>query len=211
MDKRFLIILGLIIAAFVGILVFTGDDSSSSGGVPSENVRGNLSSSVELVSYKDFECGPCAYFHPLDEEVYEKYKDQVKFRFRHYPIENSHPNTRAAHRAAEAAGKQGKFFEMTDILFTNQTQWYSQATSSPIAIFESYATQLNLNMDQFKTDFASDSVNSTISADKQLGSEAQVTGTPSYFINGELLDNNELSSIESFSAVIDEALKSQSN
>ncbi|MCU0667144.1 MAG: DsbA family protein [Patescibacteria group bacterium] len=210
MDKRFLLILGLIVVGFIGLLFFTGKDDSSAGGTPSENVRGKLDSKVELTAYKDFECGPCASYHPLEEQVYEKYKDSVKFRFRHYPIESSHPNTRAAHRAAEAAGKQGKFFEMANILFINQQQWYTQATNSPIAIFEVYAKDLGLNIDQFKSDFASEAVNSTISADKDLGTQAGVKGTPSYYINDVFVENQELTSVDDFSKKLDEALANSS-
>ncbi len=208
MDKRFLGVMGIVIALFIGLMIFGngGSDDAGSTGTPSNHARGKLDSKVEVVAYKDFECPPCGQFHPLEEQVYEKYQDKVRFVFKHFPIDTSHPNARAAHRAAEAAGLQGKFFEMADLLFTNQSQWSSQVTASPQPVFESFATQLALDITKYKADVELESTNSTINADRSEGNDKGVTGTPTFFINGQKVDNGDLSTLESFSAKIDEAL-----
>lgn len=208
MDKRFLIIMGIIIVLFVGLMAFgnKGNTDTGSTGTTSNHVRGKTDSTVEVVAYKDFECPPCGQFHPLEEAVYEQYKDKVRFVFRHFPVESSHPNARAAHRAAEAAGLQGKFFEMQDLLFTNQQQWSSQVTNNPQPIFEGYAQQLELDIAKYNSDFALESTNSTINADRAEGNDKGVSGTPTFFINGTKMDNGDLSTLELFSAELDKAL-----
>ena len=209
MDKRFIIILAVIILGFIGVIVFNNfsqkDQTVSTAGT-SNHTRGNQESTVELVAYKDFECPPCAQFHPIEEQLYENYKDKVKFTFKHFPIDTIHPNTRAAHRAAEAAGLQGKFFEMQNLIYQNQDQWNTQATNNPQPIFESYAQRLGLDIEKFKTDVALDSTNKTINADISAGKQIGVNGTPSYFINGNQLNTGEINSLEAFSKKLDEAL-----
>lgn len=209
MDKRFLIIMLVIIAAFIGIFIFSGSgDESASGGQPSSHTKGITESNVRLVVYEDFGCPACAAFAPIVDEVVDIYSDQIVYQFKHYPIPSS-TNSFAAHRAAEAAGNQGKFFEMYDLLFPRQQQW-AQADSAR-SIFETYAQEIELDIAQFNEDFEAESTNSTINADKQEGIDAGVTGTPSFFLNGQLLDNNEIQTVDSFSQKIEEALSSGSN
>lgn len=209
MDRRFIIILVVLILGFMGIILFNNikqKDQPASTANTSNHSRGNQESKVELVAYKDFECPPCAQFHPIEEQLYEAYKDKVKFTFKHFPIDTIHPNTRAAHRAAEAAGLQGKFFEMQNLIYQNQDQWYTQATTNPQPIFESYAQQLGLDLAKFKADVALDSTNKTINADVASGKQIGVNGTPSYFINGSQLNTGEINSLEKFSKKLDEAI-----
>lgn len=209
MDKRFIIILAVIVLGFIGVIVFNNfsqsDQTVSTAGT-SNHTRGNLQSPVELVVYKDFECPPCAQFYPIEEQLYEDYKDKVKFTFKHFPIDTIHPNTRAAHRAAEAAGLQGKFFEMHSLIYQNQQQWETRSTTNPQPIFESYAQQLGLDLEKFKTDVTLDSTNKTINADINAGKQIGVNGTPSFFLNGKQLNTGEINSLEAFAKKLDEAL-----
>lgn len=206
MDKRFLIIMAVLITAFVGIFVYSSASNKDNNniGQPSNHVKGGNSKNVELLAYEDFQCPACAQFEPIVNEVFNKYKNDIQFRFRHFPIDTIHPNTRAASRTAEAAGNQGKFFEMYDILFSRQQQWESSNNVKPI--FESYAQELNLDMAKFNTDFESEVTNSTINADKQLGNDNGVEGTPTFFLNGEKLDSKEIQTVEGFSKKIEEAI-----
>lgn len=209
MDKRFIIILAVIILGFIGVIVFNNfsqKDQAVSSAETSNHTRGNQQSPVEFIAYKDFECPPCAQFHPIEEQLYNNYKDKVKFTFKHFPIDTIHANTRAAHRAAEAAGLQGKFFEMQDLIYQNQEQWNTQATTNPQPIFESYAQKLGLDLEKFKADVALDSTNKIINADISAGKQAGVSGTPSFFINGTQLNNGEINSLEALSKKLDEAL-----
>lgn len=210
MDKRFLIIMAVIITAFVGIFIFSSSSSEQGEvGALSNHVKGSNAKNVELVVYEDFQCPACGAFEPIVSEVVNKYIDDIQYRFRHFPIDTIHPNARAASRAAEAAGNQGKFFEMYDILFARQQQWSDSQNAK--SIFDTYAQEIALNIDQFNEDFGSETTNSTINADKQEGNDRGVSGTPTFFLNGEQLDNNEIQTVEDFSKKIEEAINAASN
>ena len=212
MDKRFLAVVGVIIVAFIGFAVANRDSSntgSSGDAKPTNHVKGENAKQITLVEYGDFQCPVCALYEPTVKEVYEKYKGDIQFQFRHFPIQTAHENALAASRAAEAAAIQGKFWEMHDLLYANQTSWARSQT--PQTFYEQYAQQIGLNVDQYKTDFASSKVNDLINADAAEGSRVGVDGTPSFFLNGKKIPNSELSdqnqpSLEKFSKVIDEAI-----
>ena len=210
MDRRFLVIMAVIIVAFLGIFFFGNakkdTNTNNSVGTVSNHSTGNNAKNVELLVYGDFECPACGQFSAIEKQVVDTYKNDIKFTFRHYPIDTIHPNARAAARAAEAAGAQGKFFEMHDLLYLNQSVWSSQVTTNPQPIFEDYAKQLGLDVAKFKADYASDIANSTINADKNEGNNKGVSGTPTYFINGQKIDNSQLTTVEGFSKVIQDAI-----
>lgn len=208
MGNRFILILAAIAVLFVGLLVFSKDDSGTGNTnvQPSSHTKGG--GTVTLVEYGDFECPFCGTFYPIVQQVKEKYGDKITFQFRHFPIVSAHPNAMIAHRAAEAAGKQGKFFEMHDLIYENQQRWSAQAgVSQSVAndLMVSFAEQLNLNIEQFKTDAASSAINDAIQADVKAGQDLRVSGTPTFFLNGNKLDSPR-DSVEYFSEKIDEAL-----
>ncbi len=212
MDKRFIVILAVIVAAFGGLLWFTNKGKNNTGdgsGQVSNHVQGAGTKGVTLVEYGDFECGGCYQYFPVVKQVKAKYGDDITFQFRHFPLTQAHPNAMAAHRAAEAAGLQGKFFEMHDQLYQNQPNWSAaNGTSSTAAIktFEAYAVSLGLDITKFQQDFAAVSVNGTINADYEAGSKAGVSGTPTFFINGKKYETENLRSLDDFAAAIDEAI-----
>lgn len=213
MDKRFLIILGVVILGLIGIFVFTRDkaaapstSSDNSNVSVSNHTKGKEDSRVKLLVFGDFQCSACVQFYPIEKQVVDKYIDQISFTFRHFPLDNIHPNARAASRAAEAAGLQGKFFEMHDLLYEQQSAWINK--SNPLETFVSFANILKLDTNKFKSDFASEAVNSKINADYKDGQKKGVDGTPTYFLNGQKLNLEEIQTVELFSKQIDEALKS---
>ena len=198
MDKKFIIILVVAVLALGGIFAFSQikgnkSDTKSSGSV-SNNSIGNNSKNVELVEYGDFQCPSCSQYFPIVEAAQKQFANDIKFTFRHFPLTSIHKNALAASRAAEAAGKQGKFFEMYALLYQNQQVWSEQ--SNPIPTFQSYAEQIGLNMNQYNTDFASEATNSTINADVAEGTSKGVSGTPTFYINGKKLDNKDISSLD---------------
>lgn len=208
MDKRFGLILVTVVAVIFGVFFFTRDGSvenqdTNTTATVSNHTKGT--GKVQLIEYGDFECPACAQFHPLINQVIDKYGDQIAFTFRHYPIDTIHRNARAAHRAAESAGLQGKFFEMHDELYNNQAAWSN--SNNPVPIFEGYATSLGLDIEKFKTDFASSAVNDTINADTAEGkSKYSVDSTPTFILNGEKLRNTDIGTLDAISAKIDAAL-----
>lgn len=215
MDKRFVAVIGVIVLAFIGFAFFNrdnGNSGSSGDAQPTNHVKGANAKQITLVEYGDFQCPVCAAYEPTIKEVYEKYKGDIQFQFRHFPIQASHENALAGSRAAEAAGLQGKFWEMHDLLYANQNSWSRSQT--PQTFYEQYAQSIGLNLEQYKTDFASSKVNDAVNADAAEGNKAGVDGTPSFFINGKKVSNADLSdqnqpSVEKFSKIIEEAIKAK--
>lgn len=149
--------------------------------------QGPADAKVTLVEYADFECPACAAYQPVLKEVKETYKDDLRFVYRHFPLP-MHRNAVAASLASEAAGKQGKFWEMHDLLYKKQKEWGSK-TAEDRSMFEKYATELGLNLDQFKTDIMSDEVRDKVEEQKSSGEDLNVRGTPTFFLNGEQITN----------------------
>jgi protein-disulfide isomerase len=213
MDRRFLIVLAILILGLGGLFVFTRNKANAPGSnstaSASNHVRDTSASGVDLLVYGDFQCPVCKPFYYVEKQVLDKYPGQIRLTFRNFPLDSIHPNARAAARAAEAAGLQDMFFEMHDILYENQDEWSS--LSSPQQAFEGYASNLGLDITKFKTDLVSEAVNDTINADKKDGEDRGVEGTPTYFLNGEKLSNSDIGTVETFSAKIESALLSGSN
>jgi protein-disulfide isomerase len=212
-DRRFLIVLAVLILGLGGLFIFTRNKASAPSNntvsTVSNHVEGLNTKKVELLVYGDFECSACAAFHPIEKQVVNKYFNDISYTFRHFPLDNIHPNARAASRAAEAAGLQGKFFEMHDMLYENQDSWLS--LSQPLTAFKTFATTLGLDVNRFETDFASETVNSTINADKKEGESRGIDGTPTFFLNGEKLNNADISTVDGFSAKIEAAIQAASH
>jgi len=212
MDKRFIVILVVVVLGLAGIFFIgknkssssTSSSSSSAVGTVSNHTRGNNAKKVNLTVYGDFQCPICGQFYPIEKKVVDTYQNDISFTFMHFPLESIHPNARAAARAAEAAGLQGKFFEMHDLLYENQSAWSSSSDS--LTIFTAYALQLGLDAAKFKSDFASETVNSTINADLKNGNSKGVNGTPTYYLNGQKLENGDIGSYDKFSAKIQDAI-----
>jgi protein-disulfide isomerase len=213
MDRRFLIVLAILILGLGGLLVFTRNKATAPGSSDtasaSNHVRDIGANGVELLIYGDFQCSVCKPFYYVEKQVLDKYPGQIRLTFRNFPLDSIHPNARAAARAAEAAGLQDMFFEMHDMLYENQDNW--SALSSPQSTFEEYATNLGLDIAKFKTDLVSEAVNDTINADRKDGEDRGVEGTPTYFLNGEKLNNSDIGTVETFSAKIESALLSANN
>lgn len=215
MSKQFVAIVIACLIALFGIFAITSKKDSSpntntngsSTSKLSNNVFGQNAKKVTLVEYGDFQCPACGQYHPLVKQLIEEYKTDIQFQFRNFPLQAIHPNARAASRAAEAAAKQGKYWEMHDQLYEQQDSW--KDSSSVRTVFEGYASQLGLKLDQFKTDFASEAVNETINADYQEGQKLGVSGTPTFFLQGKKIDKNP-QTLDEFKKLIDQAIKDAS-
>lgn len=184
------------------------DANAPSGNAkPTSHIMGKGTSGVTLVEYGDFECSACGSYYPLVEQVKEKYKDQIFFQFRNLPLLQLHPNAFAAARAAEAASKQDKFWEMYNLLYQNQKSW--ALGNDAKTIFEQYASQLGLNLDKFKIDAASSEVNDIINADiSEFKKTKETMSTPTFFLDGKKI---QPASLEDFSKLIDAAIAAKKN
>lgn len=179
--------------------------SEQSGNI-GDQVFGNPSSDVVLFEYGDFQCPGCGAAHPTVKELTEKYEDQIAFVYRNYPISSIHPNARAAAAAAESAGKQGKYWEMHNVIFEEQNSWGQLDANERTDYFNGKARDLGLNLDQFQTDMASPEVTAKINFDLALGRKDQVSGTPTFRMNGEVISQDVYNDPEKFEAAIVEAL-----
>lgn len=156
---------------------------NAAAGFSRPNVK--VSSPVVLEEYGDFQCPPCGILHPVLKQIEQEYGDQLRVVFRHFPLAKIHKNAMMAAQAAEAARNQGKFSQMHDRLYGTQNGWKDLADARPT--FIGYARELGLNLEQFTRDMDSTAVAQRITADMQRGSGVGVTGTPTVFIEGQML------------------------
>jgi len=165
-------------------------------------IKGNKNASVTIVEYSDFECPACGAYYPLIKELSEIYKNDVRFVIRYFPL-MGHKNGLNSALAVEASSKQGKYWEMHDLLFEDQKVWGGKE-SSDLTIFENYAKQIGLNIDQFNKDVNSKEIKDRVNRDLAGGKEAGITGTPTFFLNGKKIPNPK--NIEDFKTFIDAAI-----
>ncbi|MDO8571072.1 MAG: DsbA family protein, partial [bacterium] len=154
----------------------------------------------------DFQCPACEAYYSILKQVHEKYGNKIQFVYRHFPLSTIHPHAERAAQVAEAAGKQGKFWEMHDMLFENQSSWSSEG--NPDQTFIKYAERLTLDLDRFKKELDSKEVRGKVTNDSSSGAKLGVQGTPTFFLGGKQLDRNP-QSFEEFSEIITNALASQ--
>lgn len=160
-----------------------------------DHVYGKKDAKVVLVEYGDFQCPACGGAYVQLKSIKEKYKGDIAFVFRNFPLTNIHPNALASSAVAEAAGLQGKFWEMHDKLYENQDSWSSATADQRDSIFEGYATELGLNLDQFKTDLSSKKVSEKISRDQALGRKVKVDSTPGILIGTTKLSDDTINNL----------------
>jgi protein-disulfide isomerase len=145
-----------------------------------DHVRGNPQAATVLVEYADFECPYCGMAYPYVKRLAGRYPTDLAEVYRPFPLAEVHPHAMHAAQAAEAAGMQGKFWEMYDILFQHQQHLDDDSLLR-------YAEQLDLDMDRFRKDFGSTEVLERIKQSIQQGLNDGVQGTPSFFLNGAML------------------------
>ncbi len=149
------------------------------------NVTGNLESEITVVNFSDFQCPACKSTEPMVQQFLAEYGDRVRFVYRHFPIDSLHINARLAAQAAESAGIDGKFWEYHQLLFEKQEEW-SQIEDKTALInrFTEYAQELEIDKDQFLERIESPSVAKLVENDRQAGLEANVSATPTFYVNG---------------------------
>lgn len=172
----------------------TGNDATNSAETATK--------SITLVEYADFQCPACKAYHPIVKELLAAFPDQVKLVFKNFPLKSIHQNAMNAAIAAEAAGKQNKFFEMADTLYEHQEEWSGLADPTPK--FEEYAKTLGLDVDKFKEDQKNPELSKLIEDHRSEGIKNGVTGTPTFYLDGVKIDTP--SSLEDFKKVISDEL-----
>jgi protein-disulfide isomerase len=197
-----LIIAAVLVGAFgVGVLMYkamkpapeqqpTPATNAAALGADPPHLRGVPSAPVLLEEYGDFECPPCGGLYPILKEIEKEYGDRLRVVFRQYPLSQIHKHAYDGARAAEAAGMQGKFWEMHDMLYEKQAEWTLAPDTR--AVFMNYARALNLNEDSFARDMVGEMASARVALDMKRGKSVGVIGTPTVFVNSRQLKAEEM-------------------
>ena len=145
---------------------------------------GPADASLTILEYSDFECPACASFYTELEKLVEKYPDDVRLVYRHFPLTTIHPNATKAAQASEAAGLQGKFWEMYHALFSSQQSWAPLEADAFVTWLEDKAEEVGLDRAKFSTDLASEEVAALVQADVDEAMSIGLNSTPTVLLNG---------------------------
>ncbi len=167
-----------------------------------DHTRGAALAPVTLIEYGDFQCPACRTYHPIVEKVIASTSPQtLRFVFRHFPL-TQHGNAMPAAQAFEAAGQQGKLWEMYDILYERQPDW--ETSKDAKTLFVGYAKELGLDEAIFLADFDSKDVKDKINNDYKGGVKAGINSTPTFYVNGKKIASPQ--SYDEFKKIIDDAV-----
>jgi len=200
-------VIGLALCFFliVGFILLSSGKSASQESLLSiseiteqDHLKGSKEAAVSIIEYSDLQCPACAYYSGFSKQLEKDFGDSVVFVYRHFPLITIHLNSISAAMSAEAAGKQGKFWEMHDLLFASQQSWSKSDKVEPI--FEGYALEIGLDINKYRDDVKSVEVASKIQGDMLKGNLAGVKATPTFMINGKKITNPK--NYEAFKALI---------
>ncbi|HVI69611.1 MAG TPA: thioredoxin domain-containing protein [Magnetospirillaceae bacterium] len=214
MDKLKWIIFTVIVLGIFGGIIWLGksDDAGTfngdankiiTAGPIADHVFGTDAQKVTLIEYGDFQCPACYKMYPSVHDLTTKYPDKLTFIFRNKPLTQLHPNALAAATAAEAAGLQGKYFDMYDMLYQTQPSWQGVSVGDRTTLFQNYAQQLGLDVEKFKTDLSSKDISDKINRDKATANVFKVEGTPTFVINGQRVDGAIATDPDKFTAFVE--------
>lgn len=218
MSKQFWIIIIAVVVVLVGIFTLTGKKSTlPTNAKPTEHIMGSTSSGVSLVEYGDYQCPYCGQYFETLKQVLAIYSNRITFQFRNFPLTSIHPNAFAGARAAEAAGLMGKFWQMHNLLYTQNQEYYNSSgalatwigTTNPITVFDQDAQSLGLNVSQFNTYYNSEQVNNLVLADENVGNKLGINATPTFYLDGKQVQVND--SVAAFSSLINSAIASKAD
>ncbi len=204
--------LGLVVWGIVFLVQHYEPPRTADGNLAIENpitsedwVKGNPNAKVVITEYSDLQCPACAYYNPIVNKLITDMGKDIAVVYRHFPLP-MHANSKAAALAAEAAGKQGKFWEMHDMLFENQAKWETLGDIEKTVV--GYAKTLGLNTATFEKDYNSSELQDKIDAAVVEGNRIGISYTPTFFLNGVRIDNP--AGYDAFKAVIDQELQNGS-
>ncbi len=202
------VIVGILVVTLIGIATFSVIDGNnkatnyndydftsiiapdSHNGNIGDHVKGDPDAPVVIIEYADFQCGYCALMNPRVDKIVEQADGKLAVVYRNYLL-SYHQNGTAAASAAEAAGLQGYWKEYAGALFTNQDEWAYATASERTELFNKYFKEVTDNqgdLNKFSKDIASTEVSQKISFDMGIGKRINIGGTPSFYIDGELID-----------------------
>jgi protein-disulfide isomerase len=183
-----------------------GGGSGVAAVAESDWTKGSRQAPATLIEYGDFQCPACRAYQPVVGEIAAELGDNLLVVFRQFPLRQSHPQAQLAAQAAEAAGRQGKFWEMHDLLFERQSEWSNQPDAEER--FIQYAQELGLSREQFSADLEDGALAEAIEEDVRSGLAAGVNATPTFYLNGEKMEG--FSNYDEFKNRIREAARTPS-
>jgi protein-disulfide isomerase len=164
-----------------------------------QHVRGAQNPKVTIVEFSDLQCPACKGYQPLIAQLLEKYPNDVQLVYRHFPLVSIHPHAQLAAEAAEAAHKFGKFWEMHDLLFQTQDDWAELKNDEEVLRkFDELVTKLQIDKNEFRKTIETQEVRDRVKLDMADGVKLNVNGTPTFYINDQLITAPQLvSAVES--------------
>lgn len=187
-----LIILGIIGIVFGMIAVVTKNSGNPGNALvrPVDSgdwISGPREAKAILVEYSDFQCSACQYYYFILKKLENDFPQQLQVVYRYFPLEQIHKYSKLSAQAAEASGKQGKFWEMHNLLFEKQNEW--SVSPDAESNFIIYAQILNLDVNKFRSDLNSKETEDRIQKDVLSAYEMKLAGTPAFFLNGKQILN----------------------
>jgi protein-disulfide isomerase len=203
-NKSFLIIGLITLAIFVGGIFLFGRGGSSNSStnvvnssllVPANAIQtsgivngtylpASASATLTLVEFGDYECPACGIYSPLVKELLTNFAGNVNYVFRNFPL-TQHKNANISSYAVEAAGLQGKYWEMHEKMYATQADWSN--LSDPTSIFIGFAKDMGLDVNRFTNDLGSSIVKNKVQNDLNDGNTIGITQTPTFYLNGKKL------------------------
>ncbi|MSU75978.1 disulfide bond formation protein DsbA [Patescibacteria group bacterium] len=209
MSKEAKILIGIGVLVAVGVsamILLNAKDTSTAkpkaGGdklIREDSYQTNKDVKVTIVEFGDYQCPACGAAQPIVKQIKSEFGPKINFVFRNLPLQQ-HPNAKVGAEAAEAAGAQGKYYEMNELLYANQSQWSTQA--NPISIFVTYAQKLGLDTGQFEAEVKASKYADKIQRDLDDSQSLSLSSTPSFFVNGTAVEQ-----ASGLKAAIEAALK----
>lgn len=184
-------VLVVVVGGMIGLFALLNGGSSGAPKVtdPGKLVRSSShtqgTGKIQIVEFGDYQCPSCGAAHPIIKQIQKDFSSDVSLVFRNFPLP-MHTNALPAAEAAEAAGKQGKYFEMHDALYEHQKDWSTLA--NPLDAFVGYAKTLGLDTDKFKQDVEATAYKTIIENDTADGTALSVNATPTIYVNGKKLE-----------------------
>jgi protein-disulfide isomerase len=207
-SKILVAVLVVIVGGMIGLFMLMNSGSTPPGPVGDKTkiIRDNShktgSGAIQLVEFGDFQCPACGAAYPNVKQLMKDYDGKVTLYFRNFPLVTLHKNANAGANAAEAAGDQGKFWEMYDKLYQNQTTWSN--LGDPTNMFVEYAKSLSLDTGKFSSSLNSKQFQPLIDQDVADATVLGVNATPTFYFNGEKYSGK--SSYEELKAKVDSLL-----
>jgi protein-disulfide isomerase len=202
----FIAIIGLITW---GMIAASNKAVRETGSLPLPNqivdtdwVKGSPLAPVTIVEYSDFQCPACSAYFPIVQKIISENKNDVRFVYRHFPLPQ-HLNAIPAAKAAEAAGKQGKFWDMYEMIFTNHDIW--ENSTDVKTIFDDYAVKIGLDINKYNLDYSAKETKDKINSDIKAGQKVGINSTPTFYVNGIKIKNPQ--GYDEFKKIVNEAIK----